>query len=150
MKDAARSFIPPWYLLGWILHLYLALTNPDLYRGFGNTALIPAIRDLWQSLIMPNIPFFALALAASELLVGLLIIGKGSMVKYGLILSIFFNLFLVQLGLSGQAGNWTSGLMINRLPNLVFVVIQIPLLFHDFDRSLFEVIANKSKQGYSL
>lgn len=70
MKNAVRFFIAPWYLLGWLSHVYLAIANPQLYRSFGNTALIPLLRDLWQSLIMPNIVFFAFGLASFELPLG--------------------------------------------------------------------------------
>lgn len=139
MKNVVRCILAPWYLLGWISHVYLALANPQVYRNFGNTALIPALRDLWQTLVMPNIPLFALTLAAFELAVGLLIVGKGRQVRLGLIASIVFNLFLVQLGLSGQTTDWLSDFLINRLPNLIFVAMQIPLLFHRFDRPLLEV-----------
>jgi hypothetical protein len=140
MKNAVRFFIAPWYLIGWILHAYLAVTNPGIYRAFGSTALIPAFRELWQAFIMPNIVFFALILAAFEFFVGLLIIGKWEQVKYGLVASILFNLFLVQLGLSAQGTDWVSDVLMNRLPNLFFIAIQIPLLFSEFDRSLFEAI----------
>ena len=107
--------------------------------------LIPGFRELWRTVVMPEIVFFALALAAFELVVGILIIGKGTPVKYGLAASILFNLFLVQLGLAGQTADWVSDLLVNRLPNLVFIAIQIPLLFCTFERSLFEVLAGKWK-----
>ncbi|HEY3474451.1 MAG TPA: hypothetical protein VGK56_07550 [Anaerolineales bacterium] len=137
-----RFFIALWYLLGWLSHVYLAIAKPQLYRSFGSTALIPLLRDLWQGFIMPNIVFFAFGLAAFELAVGFLIISKGRQVKIGLVASILFNLFLVQLGLSGQATDWISDFLINRLPNLIFVAIQVPLLFSTFDRTLPEVIAS--------
>ncbi|MFZ0427977.1 MAG: hypothetical protein WAO20_07655 [Acidobacteriota bacterium] len=145
MKNAVRILVAPWYLLGWLSHVYLALAMPEIYRGFGNTALIPGFRELWRTVVMPEIVFFALALAAFELVVGILIIGKGTPVKYGLAASILFNLFLVQLGLAGQTADWVSDLLVNRLPNLVFIAIQIPLLFCTFERSLFEVLAGKWK-----
>ncbi len=143
MKNAVRFFVAPWYLLGWAVHVYFAVTNPQLYRGFGSTILIPVVRSLWQTLIMPNIVFFLLILAIFELLVGFLLIGKGKQVKLGLGMSIFFNLFLVQLGLSSQAGDWISDFLMNRLPNLVLVAIQVPLLFCAFDRSLVEILAGR-------
>lgn len=141
MKDILRLIVAPWYLLGWISHVYLALSIPETYRGFGSTALIPAFGQFWESLIMPNIVPLALALAAFELTVGLLLIGRGRQVTVGLALSILFNLFLVQLGLSGQATDWTSDFLMNRMPNLILVAAQVPLLFCTFDQSLAEVIS---------
>lgn len=142
MKNAVRLFIVPWYLLGWILHVYLATTNPGLYQNFGSTALIPALKTIWQAWIMPNIVAFTLVLAAFELLVGFMLAGKGRPVKYGLVASILFNMFLVVLGLSGQATDWISDFLMNRLPNLFFIAIQIPLLFSTFDQPLSEVFAS--------
>lgn len=142
MKNAVRCFVAPWYLLGWISHVYLAIVNPQMYRNFGSTALFPLMRDLWQSLIMPNILFFALGLAVFELTTGLLIIAKGNQVRVGLVASIVFNLFLVQLGLSGQTTDWLSDFLMNRLPSLIFVAIQFPLLFSTYEHSLTEVVAS--------
>jgi hypothetical protein len=122
------------------------VTNPTLYRSFGRTALLPFVRDLWQTLIMPNVVFFVLSLALFELLVGFLLIGKGRPVKCGFVLSILFNLFPVQLGLSSQAAGWMSDFLMNRLPNLVFVAIQVPLWFCEFDRSLLETLVSKPKR----
>lgn len=142
MKNAVRCFVAPWYLLGWASHVYLAITNPQIYRDFGNTARLPLFRDLWQALIMPNIILFALGLAVFELVTGLLIIGKGNQVKTGLVCSILFNLFLVQLGLSGHAADWILDFLMNRLPNLIFVAIQLPLLFSTFEQSLIDVVTS--------
>ena len=61
MKNAVRILVAPWYLLGWLSHVYLALAMPEMYRGFGNTALIPGFRELWRTVVMPEIVFFALA-----------------------------------------------------------------------------------------
>jgi hypothetical protein len=142
MKNIARLFIAPWYLLGWLSPVYLAINNPELYRNFGTTALIPSLRDLWQSVVMPHIVLFALILALFELSVGLLLIGKGNQVKYAVIASILFNSFLVVLGLSGQSTGWLSDFLMNRLPNVIFIAIQIPLIFTIFEQSLAEAISS--------
>ena len=72
MKNIARLFLASWYLLGWISHVYLALAIPAMYRSFGTTALLPYLRDLWQSVVMPHIILFVLILALFELSVGLI------------------------------------------------------------------------------
>jgi len=151
MKNILRSFVALWYLLGWVSHVYLAFANPEIYRNFCRTALLPGLRDLWQMLIFPNITIFALALAAFELTVGLLMIGKGRKVELALVLSMLFNLFLVVLGLSGQAADEWSDFLMNRLPNLLFVLLQLPLLFVDFEHSIYETVAIRlSKQRTTL
>ena len=129
MRDIVRLLVAPWYLLGWLSHVYLGLYNPEIYDPFGQTALIPAFTSFWYNVVMPQITAFALLLAAFEVVVGILLIGKGRSVKIGLSLSIAFNLFLVQLGLSYPAPDGLLDFLANRLPNLIFIVLQIPLLW---------------------
>ena len=127
MREVIRLLIAPWYLLGWVIHVYLGLFNPEIYRSFGKTSLIPMFAQFWDGVVMPQITVFAILLAAFELVVGILLISKQRWVKIGLALSITFNLFLVQLGLSYPAPYGLSDFLVNRLPNLIFIVMQIPL-----------------------
>jgi hypothetical protein len=136
IRTYTRTFVALWYLFGWLSHVYLALFASGTYQAFGATALIPGLKDLWYTLILPNIAFFALALAGFEILVGGLIISRGRWVKLGLGLSLLFNLFLVQLGLGYSAPSLTSDFFVNRLPNLVFIGLQLPLMWGHDDQSL--------------
>lgn len=145
IKNVLRSFIALWYLLGWISHVYLGLFNPQLYAGFGNTALIPGYAQLWNTLIMPNIAFFALLLAVFEIAVGVLLTNRGKWVKYGLVLSILFNLFLVQMGLSMPAAGFWQDFAGNRLPNLIFIALQIPLFWGEYPRTIWQMIFKPGK-----
>jgi hypothetical protein len=129
MRDIIRLLIAPWYLLGWVSHVYLGLNNPEIYRPFGQTTLIPAFTSFWYNVVMPQIIAYALLLAAFEVVVGILLISKERWVKIGLVLSITFNLFLIQLGLSYPAPDGISDFLVNRLPNLIFIVLQIPLFW---------------------
>lgn len=140
MKNVIRLLIAPWYLLGGVVHIYLALYHPEIYSNFDSTAWMPAYGVVWHFVVMPNILFFAVALAVFELTLGVLLIGSGSPVKYALAASILFNLFLVQLGLAVPAADWFSDLLMNRLPNLIFIAVQVPLLFCAFERPLVEVV----------
>ncbi len=136
LRTFARSFVALWYLLGWLSHVYLALFAPETYRVLGSTALVPGVTNLWGSLIMPNITVFALLLAVFEILVGGLLISQGRWVKVGLALSLLFNAFLVQLGLGYPTSSTLNDFMVNRLPNLVFMGLQIPLLWGQDNQSL--------------
>ncbi len=140
IRTYARTFVALWYLLGWLSHVYLAIFAPETYRVFGNTALIPGFAKLWQTLVMPNIVGLALALAGFEVLVGGLLASYGRWVKIGLILSLLFNLFLVQLGLGYAAPSPANDFMVNRLPNLVFLCLQLPLLWGHDSQSLLVVL----------
>ncbi len=143
MKNIIRTFVAIWYLFGWISHVYLGLFSPETYRLFGDTALMPAYTAFWNNFVMPNITFFALMLAVFEIVVGSLLISKKKWVKIGLIFSILFNLFLVQMGLGYPSSEPWSHFLVNRLPNMFFIALQIPLLWIPFEQSIFEVIRTR-------
>lgn len=140
MRNKLRSFVALWYLLGWLSHIYFGLFKPEIYQNFGYTALWPGFDRFWQHTIMPQIGLYALLLAAFEIAVGLLLINKGIWVKLGLVLSIGFQLFLVQLGLSFPAETLLADFLINRLPNLVFILLQILLLWGWDEETVLETI----------
>jgi hypothetical protein len=127
-------------LLGWPTHIYFGLFKPEIYQNFGDTGLWPGFTHIWQTVIMPHICLFALLLAAHEIVVGLLLINKGIWVKLGLVLSIGFQLFLVQLGLSFPAESLLVDFLVNRVPNLAFILIQIPLLWGWDEETILETI----------
>jgi hypothetical protein len=134
MRTVVRVFVSMWYLLGWMSHVYLGIFRPEIYRAFGATALIPGYDRFWQEVVMPNITLFALLLAGFEVVVGVLLVSKGKWVKIGLGLSIVFNLFLVQMGLGIPAGDAWGSFLVNRVPNLVFIGLQAPLLAWGWDK----------------
>lgn len=139
-KNVLRLFIALWFLLGWITHVYLISTNPEGYRGFGNSALIPAYTTFWNNFVMPNITVFAILLIIFEITVGSLISSKGKWVKIGLVFSILFSLFLIQMGLSYTTTDVWSNFAGNRLPNIIFIALVIPLFWGNYEKSLPKVI----------
>jgi hypothetical protein len=140
MKNLLRALVAVWYLLGWILHVYLAIFNPEMYRSFADSALLPGFGDFWVGFVMSNITWLALLLAVFEIAVGLMLINKGRWVTLGLVLSISFNLFLVQLGLSFPAEDPGTDFYFNRFPNLVFVALQVYLLFKSYPETVREAV----------
>ena len=146
MKNILRIFIALWYLLGWVSHFYLGIFSPATYAVFGSTALFPWVENLWQAIVLPHITLCALILAVFEIVVGVLLVSKGKWVRVGLVLSIFFNLCLVLLGLGMPAANGLHDFLMNRLPNLVFIGLQLPLFRGDFPRSIPESIKFKFTQ----
>lgn len=139
MKNVVRLLVVPWYLLGWMIHVYLGLFSPEIYQGFGSSALLPAYTSFWNSFIMPNIALFALLLAGFEIIVGCLLSSKGKWVKIGLVFSILFSLFLIQMGLSDTSPDFWTNFSRNRLANILFIGLQIPLFWYTFEKSLPEV-----------
>lgn len=143
MRNFMRGFIAVWYLLGWMVHIYLAISSSQMYSAFGKTSLITGYSNFWQGWIMPRISFFAILLAVFEIVVGLLIISKGKWVKYGLALSTAFNIFLIQMGLGMPAISPVQDFLINRLPNITFLLIQIPLFWGSYENNLIQSIKKR-------
>lgn len=146
IKNVLRLLVVPWYLLGWALHVYLALISPETYRVFGASAIFPAYTDFWNSTIMPHITLYALLLAAFEITTGCLIASKGKWVKVGLVFSVLFSLFLIQMGLSYTTTDVWANFAGNRLPNILFIAIEIPLFWGSFEQSLPQVVASWFKK----
>jgi hypothetical protein len=139
LSNVARRLFAVGYLVGSMVHVRFAVTNNHVYEAFGKTALIPGFRELWSSVVMPNITFFALLLAVFEMTTGILILSRGKYVRIGLAASVLFNLFLVQLGLASPQSGWKLDVLVNRLPNLLFALPQLPLFWVDFGKSVPEL-----------
>ncbi len=137
-------FFALWYLVGSLIHVKCGLTNNRIYEAFGATSFFAASRDLWISVVMPHVVFFALLLAAFELTTGILLLSKGRYVTIGLAASVLFNLFLVQLGFGFPEIPWTGrDFLLNRLPTLLFAHLQLPLFWMHFDKSLPDLLSTR-------
>jgi len=80
--------------------------------------------------------FFCLDARSLEMATGILILSRGRLVKLGLAARVSFNLFLLQLGLGWPAIPGTrSDFLHNRLPNLLFALLQLPLFGVRFTRA---------------
>ena len=140
-SNAARLFFALWYLLGSLVHLTIGLTNNYIYARFGTTSLLAVSRKLWGSTVMPHITSCILLLAAFEMVTGILILSHGKYVKIGLGASAMFNLFLVQLGLGYPEIPWSGrDFLLNRMPNVLFVLLQLPLFWVYFGESFPEFL----------
>jgi hypothetical protein len=95
---------------------------------------------------MPHIFFFALLLSAFEMTTGLFILSKGCYVKVGLAASVSFNLFLVQLGLTRITSSWEADLFANRLPDLLMALLQVPLFWVHFEKTVPELLRDRVHQ----
>jgi len=127
-----------------MIHVKYGLTNSHIYEAFGATSLFAASRDLWVAVVMPHVVFFALLLAAFELTIGILILSKGRYVTIGLAASVLFNLFLVQLGLGFPEIPWTvRDFLLNRLPTLLFALLQLPFFWMHFDKTLPDLVSTR-------
>jgi len=136
-SNVARVFFALWYLFGSLVHVKFGLTNNRIYERFGSTSLFAASRELWTTMVIPNITYFALLLAAFEMVTGVLMLSKDRYVKVGLAASVLFNMFLVQLGLGYPEIQWPGrDFLLSRVPNLLFAFLQLPLFWVHFHKSL--------------
>ena len=140
-SNAARLFFALWYLCGSLSHVWYGLRNNHVYQILGLTSIFAISRELWNSVVMPHITFFALLLAAFEMATGILILSRGKLVWFGLTASMLFNLFLVQLGLGFPEVLWSGrDFVLNRLSCSVFATLQLPLFWVSFDSSFPEFL----------
>jgi hypothetical protein len=142
--NAARLFFALWYLLGSLSHVYFGIANNHIYEILGRTSIFAISREIWASVVMPHITFFALLLAAFEMATGILILSKGRLAWISLAASVLFNLFLVQLGLGFSEVPWSGrDFVLNRLSCLLFAILQLPLFWVRFDLSFPEFIRDR-------
>lgn len=146
LYNALRIFIALWYFGGCAIHVECALSRPGIYARFADATLFPLMGRVWTALVMPHISTFALLLAAFELTVGILLLSNGRAVKIALTSSLLFNLFLVQLGLGYPAAPGSlQDFELNRLSNVLFILVQMPLFWARFDKSLATLIRSRSR-----
>jgi hypothetical protein len=97
--NAARIFLGLFFIvMGIGFHLILILRDPHGYDGFSTGALLPLYRWAFRAIVMSYPLAFALAAAAFEISVGLLMLSKGRYAKIGLIAGCLFLLAISPLG----------------------------------------------------
>ena len=59
------------FVCGGVSHLFLGRVQPEGYAVFADTALIPWLRSLWLSFVMPNIGVLTVLLAVFQIACGI-------------------------------------------------------------------------------
>lgn len=80
---------------GAAIHTVLALTTPDSYDGFADTAFFGWTTDAWQNIFMAHPTLWALLLAAAELTIAVLLVKTRHL---GYLAVILFHLALMLFG----------------------------------------------------
>jgi hypothetical protein len=114
-QDLARLIFSLLFLLGAIANGFLLITQPELYRGFADLALVGLYRQVWSGFVFPHIHLLVGMVIVFELVLAVLLLAKGLAVRIGLVTAAAFMLFLFPF--------WWSG---GGLLNLAFAVV----LFH--------------------
>jgi hypothetical protein len=123
-----RLFIALWYVpIGAGIHAAVALTgDPTAYQYFAENAYLPIYRFIFQDLVPQNVVLFAAIITLFEVVLGLLLFGKGAVVRYALLASAVFQILL--------APTTTWGFL-----NVLLAVMSVMLLRYDYDETLYEV-----------
>jgi hypothetical protein len=123
-----RLFLVLWYIpLGITLHSLAAISGaPNAYQYFADNALLPVYQTVFRAIVPLNVPLFATTFAITELILGLLLLGKGVAVKIGLLLSAVFQILLIPTSPIG-------------IINVLLAIMALLLVQHEFDRALLDV-----------
>lgn len=129
--NGARIFLGGFFIvMGIGFHLVLILNDPHGYDGFSASALLPPYRWAFRELVMPHPLAFAVAAAAFEIAVGLLMWGKRRRATAGLLLATVFLLGITPLGRE-------------TLPNALLALGTAHLATKTFPRSLWELALDR-------
>ena len=93
---------------GALVNVYFVLASPGIYEGFADLALLPAYRELWASVVLPNLPFMIGLVAGFEILLAVLLLIKGRPARIGLFMAAVFMLLLFPFW-------WAGGALVNLL-----------------------------------
>jgi hypothetical protein len=132
--NAGRIFLGLFFMaMGIGVHGAIILTNPQVYMGFGNGALIPLYRELSLRVIAALSPvLFGLLVAAFEIAVGLMVLNKQKYVKMGLLGMTVFEIALTPF--DAIQFIW-----------LGLAVGQVYLLTKEFDTTFLEMLRSRKR-----
>jgi hypothetical protein len=103
LPDIVRLILAAIFFIGAIANTAMAIFAPSVYESFADMAFVPAYRDWWHELVYPNIHLFLIPVILLELAIAWLLLRSGVYVKYGLLIALLFDLFLVPFWWQGGA-----------------------------------------------
>jgi len=115
------------FIGGGISHFVLGRLYPNSYATFGRTALIPGLRDLWSSWVMPNIGWLTILLGIYEVACGVGILLRRT-TRWATLGMIVFLVFITILGYGFPAASPGADFLGNRLITICMVLLLIPVL----------------------
>lgn len=103
LPDIVRLVFAAIFFIGAIANAAMAIFSPSVYEGFADMAFFSFYTDLWQDLVYPNIRLFLVPVVLLELAIAWLLLQSGARVKFGLLIALLFDLFLVPFWWGGGA-----------------------------------------------
>lgn len=130
--SAGRIFVGIFFLIMAIgINLVLVLVAPDLFVALGTREpLIPLYRWFFENVVALAPPLFGVLAAAYEIIIALMMLGKGRWVKWGLIGGIVFLIAITLLGV------WT-------LANPIMAVALALLLRREYEKSALDMLRSR-------
>ncbi len=96
----ARAIFALTFLAAGVFNAYTALTQPEAYLTYGELAFLPFYRDFIYGVFSLYTAIFVLAIAAGQLIVGILLaIGRDTLLTLGVIGAIIFLTAIAPLGI---------------------------------------------------
>lgn len=95
---AVRRFVGGFYLVMGGINVGLVVADPDTYRTFADGAYWSFVTDTWRDVVMAHPVAWILALAAGEIVLGLLLLRGGAAARAGWIGVIVFHVLLMSFG----------------------------------------------------
>jgi len=102
------------FILGALANITMLITVPDTYRDFAIDAFFPFYRQLWDSLVYPNLWIFVIGIVLFEIYLAVLLLSKENKVKLGLWLSTAYMVALIPFW-------WFGGALINVAFLIIFI-----------------------------
>ena len=126
-QQVLRALFAVIFIAGGLVHFVLGRLLPAGYAGFGETALIPWLRALWASFVMPNLAWLTILLGCYEIACGVGMIWRRT-VTLAVVGMLGFLVFITIVGYGYPAASPLEDLVKNRLVTIIMAGLLVPLL----------------------
>jgi hypothetical protein len=114
-----------------VFNAAVTLPNPGLYRDFADLTFFPFYRSLLLQVALPNATLISALVVVFELAVGVFVLSKGRFVRWGLICSGLWCLFV------WPAMGWYT------LASPALLIIPGLLMRREYDRSVLDLVLRR-------
>lgn len=119
------------FIASSVVNLTVTLPNPDFYRTFAELTFFPFYRWLILNVAIPNATLITALVVAFEFAVGVMTLSKGRWVRWGLIGTGVWVVFIA------PAMGWYT------IWSPVFLIIPVFLMRYRYDRSLLGLVLRR-------
>jgi hypothetical protein len=128
VANVGRILWGAFFVAGGVFNAVVTLPNPGFYRDFADLTFFPFYRSLLLQVALPNATLISALVVVFEFAVGAMVLSKGQAVRWGLICSALWCLFV------WPAMGWYT------LWSPVLMVIPWLLMRRKYDRSVLDLV----------